>query len=131
MLLSCMDMRLLDEIVEHMDEQSLTNQYDHVILAGAALGAVYPGHPHWAQTFWDHLEFARDTHQINEVHILEHRDCSIYRKLLGTDFAIDPAAEAQKHAEVAYTLRTLIRMRYPSLSVKCFLMDLQGKVAPL
>ena len=38
LLLSCMDLRLLDEIVAYMDGRNLTDRYDHVILAGAAWG---------------------------------------------------------------------------------------------
>lgn len=131
LLLSCMDLRLIGKIVTYMDERNLTNRYDHVILAGAALGVVHPANPHWGQTFWDHLALARELHDAAEVHILEHRDCGAYRKLLGIDLSGEPDAEAQKHAEVAHSLRTLINLNHPSLTVRCSLMDLQGRVSPL
>jgi hypothetical protein len=34
LLLTCMDLRVLDEVTEFMDHDGLTNRYDHVILAG-------------------------------------------------------------------------------------------------
>lgn len=131
LLLSCMDLRLLDEIVAYMDGRNLTNRYDHVILAGAALGVVHAAHGHWAKTFWDHLALARELHEVSEVHILEHRECGAYRKLLGLDFANDPEAERRKHAEAAHALETLIGLQHPDLTVRGFLMDLDGQVSPL
>ncbi|MBV8383761.1 MAG: hypothetical protein JO355_00045 [Planctomycetaceae bacterium] len=131
LLLSCMDLRLLDEIVAYMDGRNLTDRYDHVILAGAALGVMSPATPHWGQTFWDHLVLARELHDIAEVHILEHRDCGAYRKLLGLDFTGDPDAEALKHAEFANMLRSRIAREYPTLAVRCLLMDLDGRVSTL
>lgn len=131
LLLSCMDLRLLDEIVAYMDGRNLTNRYDHVILAGAALGVVHAAHGHWAKTFWDHLALARELHDVAEVHILEHRECGAYRKLLGLHFANDPDAESQKHAEAAHALESLIRLQHPELTVRSFLMDLEGQVSPL
>jgi hypothetical protein len=131
LLLSCMDLRLLDEIVAFMDGKDLTNRYDHVILAGASLGVMYEGNPHWAQTFWDHLDVARELHDIREVHIMDHRECGAYRKLLGLDFKGDPDGETRAHAEVAHRLKAAILERHPDLRVKCFLMDLSGSAIEL
>ena len=39
LLLSCMDYRLVDETERYMSGRGLRDKYDHVILAGAALGA--------------------------------------------------------------------------------------------
>ena len=39
-LLSCMDLRLADELASFMDRDNLTNRYDHLIAAGAALGVM-------------------------------------------------------------------------------------------
>jgi hypothetical protein len=39
LLLSCMDLWLMDEVSQFMAHDGLVNQYDHVIMAGAALGA--------------------------------------------------------------------------------------------
>jgi carbonic anhydrase len=131
LLLSCMDLRLLDEIVDYMHGRNLTDRYDHVILAGAALGVVHAAHGHWAQTFWDHLALARELHNVEEVHIIEHRECGAYQKLLGLHLSDDPDAERQKHAKAAHALEALIHLQYPSLTVRSFLMDLKGHVTPL
>src|SRR4051794_20679410 len=55
LLLTCMDYRLTDATSHYMAGRGLKNKYDHVVLAGAALGAVTEGYPEWNKTFWDHL----------------------------------------------------------------------------
>ncbi len=47
LLLSCMDYRLVDDVARYMDGRGLTNDYDHVILAGASLGALTEREPAW------------------------------------------------------------------------------------
>ncbi|SIO29986.1 hypothetical protein SAMN05444166_3601 [Singulisphaera sp. GP187] len=131
LLLSCMDLRLLDETVAFMDRIGMTNRYDHVILAGASLGASYDGLPHWGQTFWDHVDIARELHDIREIYILEHSQCGAYRKLLGLVFGEHDETEALAHAEVASRLKSQIRDRHPDLGVRAFLMDLSGGVTEL
>lgn len=52
LLLSCMDYRLVDEIERYMSGRGLRDKYDHIVLAGASLGAVTDKFPAWNTTFW-------------------------------------------------------------------------------
>jgi carbonic anhydrase len=74
LLLTCMDFRFFIKIAKLMKGI----KYDHVILAGAALGAVVPQKPAWHETFFDHLHLARELHKINRVIVMEHRECGAY-----------------------------------------------------
>lgn len=38
LLLSCMDLRLIDDICEFMEGDNLANRYDQLVFAGAAAG---------------------------------------------------------------------------------------------
>ena len=78
LLLTCMDFRFFGQVTKFMKDEGLKKQYDHVILAGAALGAVVRGKRHWHRTFFDHLELAEKLHKIKGVVVLEHRDCGAY-----------------------------------------------------
>ncbi len=81
LLLTCMDFRFFERIARFMKRRGLAGDYDHVILAGAALGAVVkkkPADPAWHQTFFDHLGLALKLHNIKGVMVLEHRDCGAY-----------------------------------------------------
>ena len=135
LLLSCMDLRLLDDIVRFMDNDNLNNRYDQFILAGAALGANV--NEHWNDAFFDHLKVACKLHNIKDVYIMEHRNCGAYREFLGSTGDFDDT-DARQHDEredhLKYTLKLKEKIQawsdendYP-LQVRCFLMDLRGNV---
>jgi carbonic anhydrase len=135
LLLSCMDLRLLDDTVRFMDRDNLTNRYDQFILAGAALGAAM--NAHWNEAFFEHLDVAIKLHQVNDVYILEHRHCGAYQVFLGDEGDFDDSAaaqeaEAKRHAHYAHQLAAKIeawaRQHGRRLQVRCFLMDLRGEV---
>lgn len=144
LLLTCMDLRLMDNIIQFMDHDGLANRYDHVILAGASLGALGGpgvkdclGHTtdfrHWKSTFKDHLEIAWKLHHIKDVYLLEHRDCGAYREFLGKegDFDDDQYDEEEEcHHHYASLLADQIECwaneMGAKLRIKAFLMDLRG-----
>lgn len=136
LLLSCMDLRCMDEIVQFMDHDGLTNRYDHLILAGAALGATGANghHPGWIKTFEDHLNIAHKLRKFEDVYILEHRDCGAYKKFVPNgDFSDSEAArEKATHLKYARKLKKSIKVwaktKKAKVRVKSFLMDLRGHV---
>ncbi|OHX12106.1 carbonic anhydrase [Chromobacterium sphagni] len=131
LLLSCMDYRLIDETSTFMNQQGLRDKYDHIILAGASLGAVTDKYPAWNTTFWQHLQVAIDLHGVKRVMLLDHRDCGAYKVILGEDLAQDPARETLVHAGKLGQLRRLINDKYPRLKVEAYLMGMDGKVETL
>lgn len=128
LLLSCMDYRLTDATGRYMAGRGLKSKYDHVVLAGASLGAVTERYPEWNKTFWDHLALAVELHKIHEVMVLDHRDCGAYRSILGEDFSQDPARETEVHSVQLKRLGALINERHRELKVELLLMSLAGKV---
>ena len=131
LLLSCMDYRLVEDTERYMAGRGLRKKYDHVILAGASLGALTDKFPAWNKTFWEHLDVALDLHHIQKVIVLDHRDCGAYKVILGEDFAKDPAKETAVHASKLRELRTQILGKQPKLTVEMLLMSLDGKVEPI
>ena len=128
LLLTCMDYRLIDATNHYMAERGLRHKYDHVVLAGASLGAVTERYPEWNKTFWDHLTLALELHKIHEVMILDHRDCGAYRSILGEDFSKDPGRETEVHSVRLKRLEGLIKEKHRELKVELLLMSLAGKV---
>lgn len=128
LLLSCMDYRLVDDTERFMAGMGMRNKYDHIVLAGAALGAVTRKFPAWNTAFWEHLQVAIDLHHIHQVIILDHRDCGAYKVILGEDFGKTPDAETAVHAETLMQLRQQILAKYPQLQVHTYLMALDGSV---
>jgi carbonic anhydrase len=128
LLLSCMDFRLMDEIERYMSRRGLRDKYDHVILAGASLGAITDKYPAWNQTFWEHLDIAIKLHNIREVIVMDHRDCGAYKVILGDEHTKDPNVERDTHAVHLKKLKGMINEKYPKLEVEMLLMALDGKV---
>jgi hypothetical protein len=144
LLLTCMDIRLLDEVVRFMDHDGQTNRYDHLILAGAALGALggkAGEYCHWQETFDEHLQIAYDLRQFKDVYIIEHRDCGAYAKILGPegtfgDSDADQKKEKACHLRYAERLHEKIGVWAKEnakhlIRIKSFLMDLRGQVTLL
>lgn len=131
LLLSCMDYRLVDDTARYMDGRGLTNNYDHVILAGASLGALTDKKKAWGEAFWDHVDVAKQLHHIHKVIVMDHRDCGAYRVFLGQDLAGDKAKETAAHAEQLRTLAAMIKQKHPDLEVELLLMSLDGSVEPI
>ena len=128
LLLSCMDFRLTEKTERYMAKRGMRGKYDHVILAGAALGAITDKFPAWNQTFWEHLDTAIKLHGIHQVIVLDHRDCGAYKVILGEDCCKDRKKETAVHAEKLQELRKQIKAKHDKLAVELALMSLDGKV---
>lgn len=127
LLLSCMDYRLMDDIEKYMSGRGLRDKYDHVVLAGASLGAVTDKYPAWNQTFWDHLDIAIKLHDIKTVIVMDHRDCGAYKVILGADSVKDGKTERDTHVVRLRQLKSAINTKHPKLAVEMLLMSLDGK----
>jgi carbonic anhydrase len=128
-VLSCMDYRLMDDVGVYMNKRGLKDNYDHLILAGASLGAVTAKYPDWGRTFRDHLGLAIKLHHIKRVIVIDHRDCGAYRLILGKDLKGDD--EKKAHAIELHQLAQQIHTAHPALATETYLMDLDGSVAAI
>ena len=128
LLLSCMDYRLMDELAAYMDGRGLKDGYDHVILAGASLGALTDKRPDWGHTFFQHVDVAIQLHHIRKVIVIDHKDCGAYREFLGAAAVSTPARELEEHTHYLKRLRAMILQHHPKLEVELGLMGLDGKV---
>lgn len=131
LLLSCMDYRLMEEVTEYMRSRNMSHKYDHIVLAGASLGAITDKKPTWNEEFWDHIAVAKELHNIKKVMVMDHRDCGAYKVFLGMDLKDDPAKETAVHRENLTKLGALIKQKHPDLEVELLLMSLDGKVEPI
>ncbi len=128
LLLSCMDYRLIDETERYMTQRGMRNKYDHIVLAGASLGALTDKKPAWNAAFWEHLDVALELHNIHKVFIMDHRDCGAYRVFLGEDFGKDKVKETAIHTEKLQALSKAIKEKHSELKVELLLMNLNGRV---
>ncbi len=128
LLLTCMDFRLANEIEAYMEARGLRDKYDHVVLAGASLGALNDRFPAWTEVFWQHLDLAIELHEVHRVMVLDHRDCGAYKMILGEASVKDPETELKSHVKQLYALRSAILAKHPHMEVEIGLMALDGAV---
>lgn len=131
LLLSCMDYRLMGHVAGYMNARNMQANYDHVILAGASLGALTDKKPAWGEAFWDHVAVAKELHHIKRLIVMDHRDCGAYKVFLGMDVASDPAKETEVHGQYLTKLKAMVKERHPDLEVELLLMGLDGAVEKL
>ncbi len=128
LLISCIDFRLNDEVSQFMQKRGLTDNYDTLVLAGASLGVYNKQYPEWEKTFLDHLKLVVDLHKVKGVIIIDHRNCALYKKLLGSEIESSRERETEVHRAQFLEVREVIYKNYPQLKVEFLLMDLDGSV---
>ncbi|UFH56324.1 hypothetical protein [Spirosoma sp. KNUC1025] len=151
LVISCMDLRLTDDLVDFLHNDNLANRYDHFILAGASLCATthhhslfkekvladYGNFTHWKNNLFEHLQLAVDLHDIRDVYIIEHQDCGAYREFLKDGDFANNADESECHRKFAEALSGEIsakeyydqkKQKPYKLHVHCFFIDLRGDV---
>ena len=131
LVLTCMDYRLMNETAFLLNERSLVNKYDQVILAGATLGVATDKYPAWADTFWNHLDLAIKLHSIKRVIAINHRDCGAFKLVFGKDYGKLPDEETEIHTKVMTNFKKLVEKKQPIIKVELLLMWLDGNVQPI
>jgi carbonic anhydrase len=135
LLVTCIDFRFFDKVAEHIENAGLSGKFDHVILAGAELGAVvdFPPDPklHWQQFFLEHLALSKDLHKIKRVLVLGHRDCGAYKKFKLLPENPTSQEEHDAHKLQADKLEALVTRFHPELAVDKFLLSLTSPDEPL
>jgi hypothetical protein len=131
LVLTCMDFRLVNEVGFLLNEHSLVNKYDQVILAGATLGVATDKYPAWAETFWNHLDLAIKLHSVQRVIAINHRDCGAFKLVYGKDYGKLPDEETDIHTKVMSDFKTMVQKKQPNIEVELLLMWLDGHVQPI
>lgn len=125
LLISCMDLRLLDNIVHFMEHDNLTNRYDQFIMAGCSIGALFETvgdkdelqniekYYSWKDGLLHHLDLAIQLHDVKDIYILEHRNCGAYKAFLkdglGNYEEHGYALEFDHHRKYAERLSSLLQ----------------------
>ncbi len=123
LVLTCMDYRYPNRIVNAMDSAGLRGKYDHLVLAGASLGVMHKDE--WRITFFDQLRFAIEHHHVTQLIIVEHRDCGAYREFLGVT-PDDPMKERQAHIEQCWEAVRVTREEFSELKeFRCLLLPIE------
>lgn len=144
LVISCIDLRLTDNLLDFLHFDNLTNRYDHFALAGTSVstGATREEHKdlfkkkalkqfnsfiHWKQCLYNHIEIAMELHKIEDIYIVEHEDCGAYKEFLIDGNFVSRDDEVQCHKKFAMALSKELQSLY-NLNVHCFMIDIRGNV---
>lgn len=148
LLISCIDLRLMDDLVHFMDHDNMTNRYDHFVLAGAALCCVvndlkpayqpsqlkaFNNFDHWKDGLYDHIKLAIMLHEIEDIYIVEHMECGAYKNFLIKGTFDSEQQEQDSHKKFALQLSKNIKghkdPEIKKLHVHTFMMNTRGDVS--
>jgi hypothetical protein len=120
LVVSCVDARLLAELVRFLEHDNLSNRYYHVTFAGTALGLTDrvledledPKNPpaafaQWRQMFIDHVQATvlLTEGKISDIYIVQHADCGAFRVYIGKNSDdLTEREEVQLHRQYAKAL---------------------------
>ena len=121
LVLHCIDYRFVHETVHFMKAQGLIDQYDDVGAAGAAKNLVDPMNPNDPDFILRQIEIAKKLHDIQEVVIVNHRDCGAYGK--GT--FVNEQEEMERHTKDLKQAAAMITERVPGITVRTYLARLK------
>ena len=129
MLLSCMDFNFMTNIVEKLNNLGYKYNYNNFTLAGSSLGYNNSEKLQWRQSFHDHAELSIKLHNIQEIFIIDHMDCCSYKLHYGIENCL--RCEPDLHKEQLYTCIQRLKVRFPKLKYKAFIVNLDGNLFEL
>ena len=127
-VISCMDFRLLDDIVRAMDAMGYNNNYDQFIVAGSSLGFVQDKFPHWGETVMDHMNIGLSLHNFRSIIIIDHEDCGAFKKFMPYK---NKEEEYNNHKDCLQKAYERLSKHFPDFSFLGFLMDLKGNMTQI
>lgn len=143
MILTCIDYRLMEEVVIAMNKLGYSNMYDQFILAGSSLGFNYGTvdetkvpleFNYWQQSFYDNIDIAIQLHHIKQIFLIDHCDCGAYEAFYNVEFddCADPTSLERHYSNLSTAASTLTE-KYKNtygegdgLTVKKFIIQLNG-----
>lgn len=123
LVLSCVDYRLLDDLVRFLDHDNLTNRYYHAAFAGAAMGLLEgaehdhrfckptPSFDQWRRTFIEHVHaaVALTEGKLTDVYIVHHEDCGAFNLFVEGFKDLTPEQQREVNRDFADALLADIR----------------------
>jgi hypothetical protein len=129
--LSCIDFRFVSDLGYYQNVKGKINNYDQFILAGASLGYNgIPDYENWTLCCDQHIQIARDLHQITEVDLFDHLNCGAYTLVYTPEEIANN--EFQLHVENLNKAEATILKKYPFVTkVRKYIFDLSYNPIPV
>ncbi len=116
MVLSCIDPRFQSKVYKYLKSKKLTGKYSSFTIAGAAIGVTNQKFKKWHSTFWENLKTSIKLHQINNLIVINHKDCGA-AKIVNGKKKFSSLIEDKIHKQSFEKLRKTLRKKHPNLKV--------------
>ena len=131
LLITCVDFRLRSEVSAYMESRGLIGHYDEITLPGASLGVMNEVYPHWQKAFLEQFRLLKKIHHFDHVLFMDHRDCGMYKLVLGEDHLISREVEYSCHLSQMIAIKEHLFQHMPDLTFEGVIMELDGTVTSL
>jgi carbonic anhydrase len=128
LVLSCIDFRLVDDMVYFLNSIGLNNNYDEYVLAGASLGYNQTKFAHWSEILNDHIDIALKLHKIKEIIVIDHMDCGAYKTFYDKPDGFSHDDEVILHKKNLKLFSDKIKAKYSDFTISTYIMNLDGTV---
>ena len=127
LVLSCIDPRFQPIVFEYLEKRKLDGRYSCFTIAGAAIGVTDKKFKKWHDTFWDNLSTSIELHKIDQLIVINHRDCGA-AKIANGDKEFNPINEEKIHVESFNKIKKLLKKKHPNLSIELNLISLDKSI---
>ncbi len=127
MVLSCIDPRFQPIVFNYLKKRKLSGKYSSFTIAGSAIGVTANKFKKWHKTFWDNLETSIKLHKINNLIVINHRDCGA-AKIINGDKIFNRLNETKIHLLSFEKLKKKFKKKYPKLKIELKIISINKKI---
>lgn len=124
LVLSCIDYRFIDAVVQLVRKEEHVHFYDTFSLAGGSLGYNQSVYSNWPPTFLDTVGLAKSLHGITNIVVVEHMDCGMYKSIYSDAYI--PKQERLYHIQNLQTFQQAMSIVEPTLTIRGYLLYENG-----
>jgi len=122
LVITCMDYRFVNVTQQRLRELGYDGDYDLLTVAGASLSyePMVVHESNFLKEYVDyHIEVAMKLHDIQEVIIIDHKDCGAYKLRYGAE-TIARSCEKEMHKTNCENMHHILKRKFPTLRVSSY-----------
>ena len=114
--MSCVDFRIVDEIMDFLKKKGLTDTFDQIVVPGASLAISYDIYQKKEFSYWPHttlqqIEIMVKLHNIKKIIFFDHLGCCMHKVVFGIKSNTE---EFNKHLEIMKIAKQRIQKKLGS-----------------
>ncbi len=116
MVLSCVDPMFQPKVFNYLKKKKLNWKYSSFTIAGEAIGVTSKKFKKWQSTFLDNLSTSIKLHNINNLIVINHKDCGAAKIVKGKK-EFNSAVEKKIHKDSFSKIKLILNKKFPKLKL--------------